>query len=227
MLAAASSSSTPNPNPRNYHCSPLKYGPNVSTYSPYNLSPRISAAASRRPPRPVTDAIDYPSIASPPLCMGCRNASTQHSPMGETPHNPPSKAKVVEDDYQHSEVEDRTQSLPINDPLDVTTTAITDAPAPQSPKPKRRQSKESSPSSTTNTAGQSCISKRTKSSRTAPKVLPARYELCNVEDIVILIADMISELIKTNDNIPLKDVELTRFHSRFASHKLLIKRSKD
>jgi hypothetical protein len=46
-------------------------------------------------------------------------------------------------------------------------------------------------------------------------VLPARYELCAVEDMVILIADMISELIETNDNLPLRDVVLTRFHSRF------------
>jgi hypothetical protein len=39
--------------------------------------------------------------------------------------------------------------------------------------------------------------------------------LCSVEDMVILIADMISELIETNDNLPLRDVVLTRFHSRF------------
>jgi hypothetical protein len=222
MLAAASPSPTPNPSPHNLQCSPLKHGPNLSTYPSYNLSPRIPAAVSRRPPRPATDATDYPSIASPPLCMGYRNASTQYSPMGESPQNPPSKAKVAEDDYQHSEVEDKIQSLPVDASLDITTTAVTTASALQSPKPKRRQSKESSSLSTTNTVGQSCASKRTRPLRTAPKVLPARYELCNVEDMVVLIADMISELIKTNDSIPLKDVELTRFHSRFSSHKLLV-----
>jgi Cyclin len=50
----------------------------------------------------------------------------------------------------------------------------------------------------------------------APKILPIKYEFCDVEDLVMLIADMISELIQINDQLPLKDSYLTRFHSRSA-----------
>lgn len=56
--------------------------------------------------------------------------------------------------------------------------------------------------------------KRPKTRKRESKVLPIHYEHCEVEDIVILIADMIAELIHTNDNLPLQDGVLTRFHSR-------------
>lgn len=46
------------------------------------------------------------------------------------------------------------------------------------------------------------------------KVLPLRYELCSREDMVILIAHMLSELIETNDALALRSGSLTRFHSR-------------
>ncbi|KIM92967.1 hypothetical protein OIDMADRAFT_67150, partial [Oidiodendron maius Zn] len=46
------------------------------------------------------------------------------------------------------------------------------------------------------------------------KLLSAKYEFCEVEDIVVLIANMISELIETNDVLPLRSGVLTRFHSR-------------
>lgn len=89
------------------------------------------------------------------------------------------------------------------------------APQPQTPGTKRRQFKETAESSSSAATAQSSPPKRTKPAKSAAKVLPLRYELCAVEDMVILIADMISELIETNDNLPLRDVVLTRFHSRF------------
>lgn len=83
-----------------------------------------------------------------------------------------------------------------------------------SPGAKRRQFKESVDLGSSSPKAQPSAPKRPKPTQTAPKVLPLRYELCDVEDMVILIADMISELIETNDNLPLRDVVLTRFHSR-------------
>jgi len=56
--------------------------------------------------------------------------------------------------------------------------------------------------------------KRVRSDQLSIKVLPAKYELCEVEDMVVLIANMISELIETNDSLPLRSGVLTRFHSR-------------
>jgi hypothetical protein len=46
------------------------------------------------------------------------------------------------------------------------------------------------------------------------KLMPLRYETCNIKDLVILISSMLIELIRFNDTIPLKDGLPTRFHSR-------------
>jgi hypothetical protein len=58
-------------------------------------------------------------------------------------------------------------------------------------------------------------SRSTRSAYVAVKILPTNYEFCDVDDLAVLIADMISELIQINDQLPLKDRGLTRFHSRF------------
>ncbi|KAI9679185.1 MAG: Phosphate metabolism transcription protein [Caeruleum heppii] len=56
--------------------------------------------------------------------------------------------------------------------------------------------------------------KRIRPENPSVKLLPARYDLCHVKDLVVLIADMLNELVRFNDDIPLKDGRLTRFHSR-------------
>ena len=83
---------------------------------------------------------------------------------------------------------------------------------PQSPSSKRRQS-EFGPSSA-GSSSQNVTPKRARGAQTAVKILPIKYEFCGVEDMVILIANMISELIATNDGLPLRTGVLTRFHSR-------------
>ena len=92
----------------------------------------------------------------------------------------------------------------------------------QSPSIKRRQ--PTTPPANTDpsceTAAVPAQLKRPKTDKKELKVLPTQYELCAVEDIVILIADMIAELIQTNDNLPLQDGVLTRFHSRLVASAL-------
>ena len=56
--------------------------------------------------------------------------------------------------------------------------------------------------------------KRARHPRPAVKLMPLQYETCDVKDLVLLISNMLLELIKFNDEIPLKDGCLTRFHSR-------------
>ncbi|TVY25894.1 Nuc-1 negative regulatory protein preg [Lachnellula hyalina] len=82
----------------------------------------------------------------------------------------------------------------------------------QSPGMKRRQSRDGHASS--HNHSQISAPKRAKSAQAQVKVLPPKYEFCEVEDMVILIANMISELIQTNDGLPLRSGVLTRFHSR-------------
>jgi len=56
--------------------------------------------------------------------------------------------------------------------------------------------------------------KRLRTGETTVKIMPRRYETCNPRDLGVLIANMLLELIRLNDNIPLRDGKLTRFHSR-------------
>lgn len=51
-------------------------------------------------------------------------------------------------------------------------------------------------------------------------MLPEKYEFCAVEDMVVLIANMLGELIETNDALALKSGHLTRFHSRYVPRDL-------
>ena len=60
----------------------------------------------------------------------------------------------------------------------------------------------------------STVSKRAKTSSDNVKTMPWKYETCNPKDLGVLIANMLMELIRLNDNIPLRDGKLTRFHSR-------------
>lgn len=58
----------------------------------------------------------------------------------------------------------------------------------------------------------------TKRPRTTPsdpnlKVMPLKYETCNPKDLGYLISNMLMELIRLNDKLPLNG-RLTRFHSR-------------
>ncbi|KAK9238453.1 cyclin-domain-containing protein [Lipomyces kononenkoae] len=48
----------------------------------------------------------------------------------------------------------------------------------------------------------------------SPKALPQSFFDCDIQDLLILISSMLSELIKLNDALPLVHSKLTRFHSR-------------
>ena len=69
-------------------------------------------------------------------------------------------------------------------------------------------------SPTASTSTNSTSSKRARGPTPLPKSMPAQYETCDVRDLVTIISGMLMELIRLNDEIPLKDGGLTRFHSR-------------
>ncbi|KAF2454463.1 cyclin-domain-containing protein [Lineolata rhizophorae] len=57
--------------------------------------------------------------------------------------------------------------------------------------------------------------KRARPQGPAKKAMPLRYEACDVKDLGVLIAEMLMELVRINDEaFPLRDGQLTRFHSR-------------
>ncbi|EJT69400.1 nuc-1 negative regulatory protein preg [Gaeumannomyces tritici R3-111a-1] len=99
-----------------------------------------------------------------------------------------------------------------------TTPAVSAAAAKAIMSPGKRRNSQTVASASDDPATQSPIirPKRAKSEKAPLKVLPERYELCLTEDIVVLIAHMLGELIETNDALALKSGHLTRFHSRTA-----------
>ncbi|SMR63054.1 unnamed protein product [Zymoseptoria tritici ST99CH_3D1] len=64
------------------------------------------------------------------------------------------------------------------------------------------------------THGHSAAPKKARPEPGSLKVMPLKYETCNPKDLGVLIANMLMELIRINDQIPLRDGRLTRFHSR-------------
>ena len=60
------------------------------------------------------------------------------------------------------------------------------------------------------------VAKKPKQSQdpASKKKMPADYSKCEPRDLASLISDMLLELIHFNDQIPLRDGHLTRFHSR-------------
>jgi hypothetical protein len=56
--------------------------------------------------------------------------------------------------------------------------------------------------------------KRSRADGQGIKYMPKEYKYCDVKDLGLLISDMLLELIRLNDRIPLQDGILTRFHSR-------------
>lgn len=56
--------------------------------------------------------------------------------------------------------------------------------------------------------------KRARPQEPNVRVMPFLYETCDVKDLGVLISDMLMELVRINDEQPLRDGTLTRFHSR-------------
>ncbi|MCJ1225853.1 hypothetical protein MMC12_002502 [Toensbergia leucococca] len=69
-------------------------------------------------------------------------------------------------------------------------------------------------SSAGSSSSQGSSPKRARLPKPAIKYMPVQYETCDVKDLVSLISNMLMELVRFNDDIPLKDGRLTRFHSR-------------
>jgi hypothetical protein len=57
--------------------------------------------------------------------------------------------------------------------------------------------------------------KRARQNEPGVRVMPLQYETCDVKDLGVLISDMLMELVRINDEQPLRDGTLTRFHSRY------------
>ena len=206
--------------------------------SPRHSSPRVPALAkSRRPSNSPAPAAATAAVASPaPKRYVAVDAATQYSPMEHMdyatgavlPRVPPTNP-----DQLSSSPRRKAMAAPDERPAPFASPPAkpfkaappgpkqrTDSPSLTASPSKRRNSQGpgSSASALATDAPQnpSTLAKRAKPDTLPPKVLPLRYEFCAVEDVVVLIAHMLGELIETNDSLALKSGHLTRFHSRYA-----------
>ncbi|KAI1117425.1 cyclin-domain-containing protein [Nemania sp. NC0429] len=226
----------PSPLTRSPHQSPkIHQSPTISQ------SPKITASLRRRHSRqsPFPASPSPPNLHKSPSQSGPKqyvgvDAATQYSPMepfdptvplraadGPAPRKPASASASAS-------VAQKITTLPASSSQAAEAKAV-DAPAKAIPKtpqlaqlpanplsPSKRRSSQDHGIRSAVEASQSSSPKRTRPNASPPKVLPLRYELCDVEDMVILIANMIGELIETNDSLAMKSGNLTRFHSRTA-----------
>ncbi|KAL9596870.1 MAG: hypothetical protein Q9219_005496 [cf. Caloplaca sp. 3 TL-2023] len=184
----------------------------------------------RPPPAALARQVQQPSVAAPNPNKRPRSISTQSEPSpvvttmdAGTQYSPPiTTAKSRVDGLKAKGKRDGTSDFP----------DIPEVPAEPSLVPSQMSVKHSgtstswaefnAASSTTlvkessarSSSSQGSSPKRARPAKRAVKVMPTQYEICDVKELVVLISNMLMELVRFNDEIPLKDGRLTRFHSR-------------
>ncbi|MCJ1405231.1 hypothetical protein MMC11_008458 [Xylographa trunciseda] len=206
------------PHPSN---GPYRYPPAKSP-RPY-IKPPSPAAFPRYTPQP-RDAIQQSHKRS--LSQSTRSsqsssrqlvdAGTQYSPPLAPASNPPTESNRVRGKRKERSQSPSTEVPPPEPQLPPQMTAERAKTPPSSSTYPGTASSATLANSvvTTSSSSQGSSPKRARPPKSAAKIMPARYETCDVKDLVLLISNMLMELIRFNDKIPLKDGRLTRFHSR-------------
>jgi hypothetical protein len=218
---SASASASASASPRELRYAPISRSP--STRSAHQ-SPNIAASLRRRHSKP---SVSQSSPQPPPS-----------GPAKPPPYPEPKQYVGVDAATQYSPMEPFDPTVPLraaDAPAPRKSTSVVkepEAPAESNGEYTQRDKSVSqplSPAKRRNSQVHGLVSAveaplRSPPKRTRPnvpvKTLPTRYEKCEVEDMVILIANMIGELIETNDSLGMKSGNLTRFHSRYHDHDL-------
>ncbi|KAL8769841.1 MAG: hypothetical protein Q9209_004279 [Squamulea sp. 1 TL-2023] len=184
--------------------------PTQSSFTAPNPNKRPRSSSVQSSPSPsVTTKVDAGTQYSPPLppirpkadftkAKGKRRGgSSSPEPIPQIPPEPPLAPQMsVKHSGGSTSWADSNSSA----------TLVKDSSAPTSSAATTASSLSSSGSSP----------KRARAAASTPKLMPHPnlYETCNTKDLVLLISNMLTELVRFNDAIPLKDGRLTRFHSR-------------
>ncbi|GKT57385.1 Nuc-1 negative regulatory protein Preg [Colletotrichum tofieldiae] len=239
--------SSANASPNSFHYAPTRSSPHSS---PARLSaplPRRHSASRSSPSASMTSPSSQPRSRH----YVAVDAGTQYSPMESsaqqqaedapadaprasmpaTPVEPPPtpRPQPIDPSAPQPPPETQTQTQTQPHPQVVVAPVIREASAPTASPGKRRNSQDpalaqaasAAAAGESSSSSSSSAAKRSKPTAGPPKILPQRYEFCGVEDVVVLISHMLSELIETNDALALRSGSLTRFHSRLAKHATL------
>ncbi|KAK5147337.1 hypothetical protein LTR04_000857 [Oleoguttula sp. CCFEE 6159] len=219
------------PSPRSFHIRPY----NASYLSPTSHSPRQSrqqpsvtssarveatstSTSTTTPSTPAApEAHASPTSNTSPVTRRTADAATQYTPPDLPPTSrPTTKAQPAGAAEEPSVAKGKRREVSSSPSHD----AKTEPPEPVSradPQPfdgAPAALPEDAPTNARPNATQIPAAKRARPSAPEPKVMPIKYETCDVKDLGVLISDMLMELVRLNDNIPLRDGQLTRFHSR-------------
>ncbi|OLN95410.1 Nuc-1 negative regulatory protein preg [Colletotrichum chlorophyti] len=220
--------SSANASPSSFHYAPTRSSPHSS---PARLSAPLPRRHSASKPSP-SASMTSPSTQPQQRQYVSVDAGTQYSPMESstqtqdaprvsvpaTPDEPPPAPHPQPID-QSSSSQPRSQPRSQPQPQTVIAPVLRDPSAVAASPGKRRNSQDPAVAQASALAtgeSSSSAAKRPRPTAGPPKILPQRYELCSVEDMVVLISHMLSELIETNDALALRSGSLTRFHSRTA-----------
>lgn len=149
------------------------------------------------------------------------DVGTQYSP----PDLPPTAKRSMTD----VELEDATADGEVEGVDGLARTRTRTPPEPslrQDPRPHTPTGQSSSSDAMSTVSETSSLlnspSKRAKGD-VVPKVMPLDYMQCDVRDLGIVISDMLLELIRINNPLPVRNEQLTRYHSRYVYHNPSIK----
>lgn len=215
--------------------------PSYPAQSP-RFQAQMSGASTRPRPACVTSAPSPPvSFTRSPQSRKreYRNAATQYSPTGFPPtYRPPRQPEPLGTESESTALASATESAPeaVRQGSEEAPQRVVPQPATQSPRDrdarvenatarlaaqgvKQSSQRNTSDDDTKDDADASrdlmSPAKRARPQDPAVKVMPLKYETCNVKDLGILISEMLMDLVRLNDQVPLRDGQLTRFHSRY------------
>lgn len=208
-----STSATTSPSPQASAHSSSTHSPRVfarpSAHSFTTSSPRTRASNARAAAPNSPSTSQQPRRHSSQVSLGKEerlrfvDVGTQYSPEGYPP-----TAFSRERKRKEAARSPREQII-----AHMAASAVTSQP-PAEPRAdsSRAQAAEPEPQEARSTAVGA--TKRQKAEPGKVKIMPRAYETCDPKDLGVLIANMLMELIRLNDQIPLRDGRLTRFHSR-------------
>ncbi|KAG6995673.1 nuc-1 negative regulatory protein preg [Physcia stellaris] len=235
---------TSSPSPTLHASTASGASPRASLYSrsSHNGSYRYSTSSSprpyiRRPPAAAFPGRSSPTIATSRTSLSTSTRSSKTTVDAGTQYTPPLNPAKKTSPSASSLGKRRNSSTPPSmspaippEPAlapQLPQKPITAAPPPPTShptstptipktKPTTSDSPVTSSSSTSASASTSTTSaaKRARHSPSTQKPLPADYSTCDTTSLCTIISNMLLELIRLNDDIPLRDGGLTRFHSR-------------
>lgn len=182
-----------------------------------NLAPSRTSSLSQRsqyspklaPPRQAVHYADHATQWSPPIVPKMESLVLAVPPV-PLQNSSPTAHEIPQPDIPKPHA---SAAIPTSAPADAPARPVKEG---ESPSSRKREPPEESASGASSIQGQVLPERnvRPRPAQGPVKILPLRYEFCDVKDIVDIIADMISALIQTNDVLPLRQGILTRFHSR-------------